>query len=377
MRLSRSTYYFLLITVFCLYSHASLSDGGLLFSVSATYKTLTISSSIPNHVYSNAGIKINTAGYSLPNAGSECTPASNGYCLFSTSNTNSTSITIAGTAGMISISLCLNGTGAISCQDYTLQLTEPPVQHNIIYIGNSNGDVQYSNNNGNSWATTLTQPDGSQVDGISVTTNGTIYAGTAHNVEISSNHGTTWSATTPPDVIFGTDSLFLANGPLYVSSAQEVKISYDNGVSWNTTSTNPDGSTVWSIFVASTTIYTGTDNGNVVISTDNGNSWTPTPAQPDGSSVHGIFVTHNGATTIYAGTSDGNVEVSTDGGTTWQATPTQPDGCAVNGLVVTSNGSLYVASGCGEVMVSTNQGLSWAATAAAPSSAVFCIYVKE
>lgn len=52
------------------------------YNVSAL--TLKILTTIPNHVYPFAGIKINTPGYGL----SGCTMSSNGYCLFSVSNTS-------------------------------------------------------------------------------------------------------------------------------------------------------------------------------------------------------------------------------------------------------------------------------------------------
>jgi hypothetical protein len=53
------------------------------FNVSAL--TLSISPTVPNHVYPAIGIKINTPGYTLANLGIACTPTSNGYCLFSAS----------------------------------------------------------------------------------------------------------------------------------------------------------------------------------------------------------------------------------------------------------------------------------------------------
>ncbi len=45
--------------------------------------SLSISTTIPNHVYPAAGIRVNTPGYILQG----CTPGSNGYCLFAVSNT--------------------------------------------------------------------------------------------------------------------------------------------------------------------------------------------------------------------------------------------------------------------------------------------------
>ncbi len=50
------------------------------YSISAL--TLSIKTTIPNHTYSFAGIKINTPGYTIQG----CTPYHTGYCLFSISN---------------------------------------------------------------------------------------------------------------------------------------------------------------------------------------------------------------------------------------------------------------------------------------------------
>lgn len=54
---------------------------------------LVIKTTIPNHTYPNVGIKINTPGY-LPTG---CTMNSNGYCLFSVSNTTAASIPVIST----------------------------------------------------------------------------------------------------------------------------------------------------------------------------------------------------------------------------------------------------------------------------------------
>jgi len=49
---------------------------------------ITIKTTVPNHTYSNAGIKIITPGY----APAGCTMNANGYCLFSVSDTQSSLI---------------------------------------------------------------------------------------------------------------------------------------------------------------------------------------------------------------------------------------------------------------------------------------------
>ena len=129
---------------------------GPLFTVTASTTTnvLTIKTNTPHHVYPNAGIKVNTAGFSLQNAGTECIPDSNGYCLFTVSDTLPKTITINGqTIGDYTVSLCLNGLGALSCQTYTQTfpsftiggtITLIVIDDNIPYIPSS---IKLTNNN--------------------------------------------------------------------------------------------------------------------------------------------------------------------------------------------------------------------------------------
>ncbi len=102
-----------------LISHANYAGPGLLFNVIATGApnnasitlclngkgplscqnytvsalNLSITTNVPNHVYPFAGIKINSQ-HTLANLGIDCTPSSNGYCLFSVSNTTPKTITL-------------------------------------------------------------------------------------------------------------------------------------------------------------------------------------------------------------------------------------------------------------------------------------------
>lgn len=62
------------------------------YTVSAA--NLTVYTTIPNHLYSAAGIKINTPGHSIAGIGVVCTLISNGYCLFSVSDTSPASFFI-------------------------------------------------------------------------------------------------------------------------------------------------------------------------------------------------------------------------------------------------------------------------------------------
>ena len=55
---------------------------------------LSITTTIPNHVYPFAGIKINTPGYTLADLGTACAPLGNGICQFSVSDTAAKAITV-------------------------------------------------------------------------------------------------------------------------------------------------------------------------------------------------------------------------------------------------------------------------------------------
>lgn len=134
-------------------SQTSFASSGLLFNITNDLSTLTINTTIPNKTYSSAGIKINTAGYSLSNPGIDCSPAANGYCLFSVSNTNSKTITITGSAGPVNLTLCLNGLGPISCQNYTANLSQ-----NLIPV--AEGSFEKATLSANGWITAI-QPGSS------------------------------------------------------------------------------------------------------------------------------------------------------------------------------------------------------------------------
>src|SRR5579871_4673250 len=76
-----------LSVILCLDGNAPLSCQ----NYPITALSLSINSTVPNHTYPNAGIKVNTSGYTL--AG--CTLNSQGYCLFSVSDTTAATISIS------------------------------------------------------------------------------------------------------------------------------------------------------------------------------------------------------------------------------------------------------------------------------------------
>lgn len=118
------------ILLFC--KTLSAKPTGLLFNVQSSGSALTISTVPTNHNYPAAGIQILTPGYSLA---SGCTPSTNGYCLFTTSNTTPATITINGPSGNINIILCLNGVGPLSCQHYNnIAISSGPTMPEALYV---------------------------------------------------------------------------------------------------------------------------------------------------------------------------------------------------------------------------------------------------
>ncbi len=74
----------------CLNANGPLSCQNIIVSA----LNLTITTTIPNKVYSLAGIQINTPGYTLADIGVACTPLSNGMCQFSVGDTVAKAIAV-------------------------------------------------------------------------------------------------------------------------------------------------------------------------------------------------------------------------------------------------------------------------------------------
>lgn len=100
--------------------HAETLDGAFFNVSSGSNLSLNISTTIPNYYYSSAGIKINSKEYGLAGVGTECTLASNGYCLFGVSDTNPVNISLVGEPGIVDFTLCLQANGPSNCQNYSV-----------------------------------------------------------------------------------------------------------------------------------------------------------------------------------------------------------------------------------------------------------------
>ena len=222
-------------------NQSAFSASGLLFNVTANGTVLAIKSTVPNHIYPAAGIKINTPGVTFASTSPGCVMAANGYCLFSVSDQTAANITTTGISGPVAFRLCLNGAAPLSCQNYSRTLTGP-----LVTVGSyrtSSGayvPTSYtSTNGGNTWALSnggvsplLSPPADSLVNStalsrlymttcdltgqrcfaigdytMGVSPGYTVSNGSAPLGYTSANGGHTWAlayATLPADVLKGT-----------------------------------------------------------------------------------------------------------------------------------------------------------------------------
>ncbi|MGC1182943.1 fibronectin type III domain-containing protein [Legionella sp.] len=153
-----------------------------------------------------------------------------------------------------------------------------------------------------------------------------------------------------------------------------VYFSSTNGTTWAPTA-GLDGSSVNAVFASPTALYAGTANGNVYYSNNEGILWQAT-LPPDLTSVQSIYVT---STTLYAGTAAGNVyslSLANPGGN-WTLIGS-PDSSSVNSLYVVSANDLYAGTANGFVYYSSNAAISWTEINGKPDgSAIRSVYLAN
>lgn len=96
-------------------------SSGLLFNVSISGGTLTFTPKA-NHSYPDIGMLITSSGYSFSTPNTQCSgwPNTNGYCKFAASFASPAFISINGPIGVLNFKLCLNLTGKLTCQNYSV-----------------------------------------------------------------------------------------------------------------------------------------------------------------------------------------------------------------------------------------------------------------
>jgi hypothetical protein len=206
---------------------------------------LNIQTTIPNHTYPNAGIKINTPGFELPN----CKPYKSGYCLFSVNAVIPASIAIAQTGTPYLIDGSLSG---LTSSGLILQLNggdDLPIPANATNFSFSSG-LAY----GTSYAVTVKNQPANL--GCAVN-NGTGIMSNANvsNVSVICSPPILYVSSSSPDAVYYCS--------LNVSASPSV-----NGT-LSACDITPPGSQTWSPFATSFATFNSIQYGYVA---DNGNS---------------------------------------------------------------------------------------------------------
>ena len=244
-----------------------------------------------------------------------------------------------------------------------------PDDHNIVYVGMSNGLFK-STNGGMTW------DEGGLTDRVSAlamdpSDSSTLYAGTGDGVYKSTNGGDTW--------VLHNDGLENAQAAVITAIPGDTVLvgtfsdglyrSTDGGVTWNAVGSIPDTLDVNCIVADPTNpsiVYLGgyTYSGDVLYkSTDSGATWTSAASGIYQTSVETIAVDPVTPTTLYAGSFYGELFKSTDGGDSWSLTNTGYGGDIV-ALAINPNDTATIyagTSGGGDgLLKSTDSGTTWA-----------------
>lgn len=115
----------------------AFSDPGHLFDVKKRGMNLLVSTTIPNHTYKSAGIKLNTPGFSISDISNVCQSVVNDFCLFSVDNTSTKHIPFTGSGAVLQATICLNGKAQLSCQNYQFATD---AQQTLAYVPNFAGN---------------------------------------------------------------------------------------------------------------------------------------------------------------------------------------------------------------------------------------------
>ncbi len=344
------------------------------YTVSAL--TLTISPTIPNHVYPVIGIKINTPGYAFSTFGLDCKSGAVGYCLFSASQNQAKTVSIVTqTTQAPQATLAASATPSSIVDGETAALSTTG--------GSGTGVVTYAVISGSSncsiSGSTLT---GTSVGSCAVTAT---KAADANYSATTSSPITVTVTVAMPVVSVGFDN---NHAPLSYTST-------NSGVAWALSTTQPpvDGSGAGILHGVAcsgdgaTCTTVGFDNNTVPLSytsTNSGVAWALSTTQPPvngtgGGYLNGVACSSDGATCTAIGSDSSTAPLSytsTNGGVAWALSTTQPPvnssgGGYLNGVACSGDGATCTAVGFDNNTVplsytSTNSGVAWALSTTQP-----------
>jgi photosystem II stability/assembly factor-like uncharacterized protein len=139
-----------------------------------------------------------------------------------------------------------------------------------------------------------------------------------------------------------------------------VFLSTDNGSTWTPVNNGmPADARIYSLAVSGTSIYAGSDGGDVYLSTDSGSTWVSVGNSFPSTDIWALAAS---GSNIYAGTNGFGVYMSSNSGSNWSQVNnglTAPDFLSL--LASGTNIFAGAGSGTGGVYLSTNNGGLWTA----------------
>ena len=189
------------------------------------------------------------------------------------------------------------------------------INKNTIFVGDDNGAIHKSTDNGLSWSF-LTQTDGADVSSLVMDNDENIYAGTIWGGAYRSNNGETWepinNGLDDPDV----RTLALDHdGNLYAGTFSAISKSTDKGDTWTTCFSQEQSVQCSTIVVNSRNmLFAGTIAFGALRSTNNGQTWTQIYNGMKLAVDH-IFI--NNQDELFAVTAGSDLYKSTNDGNNW------------------------------------------------------------
>ena len=132
-----------------------------------------------------------------------------------------------------------------------------------------------------------------------------LFAGTLGGVFLSTNDGTSWTATGLTNSY--VRALAVSGTNLFAGTQGGVFLSTNNGTSWTAASTGLTNTYVRSLAVSGTDLYAGTFGGGIFLSIDDGTNWTEVNTGLTNTDVYALAVS---GTNLFAGTYGAGVFVA-------------------------------------------------------------------